>query len=158
LLVGQRLNVGIGSGRKRLNILGAYNPDDHDYVDLRTAEENLNAGTVIALMEKLQARHPDTNRFVLYLDNARYQHAKLVRAWLTDHPHFELHFLPPYSPNLNLIERLWKFLRKHALSCWHETFVAMQTAVANVLDHLDRYTEELQTLMTPKFHLVEAKT
>lgn len=147
----------MGSGRKRLNILGAYSPDDHDYLDIRT-EDNLNAQTVTDLMAKLQDRHPETTRFVLYLDNARYQHAKLVRAWVADHPQFKLHFLPPYSPNLNLIERLWKFLRKHALSCWHPTFAAMQSAVAEVLDHLDRYAEELKTLMTPKFHLVEAKT
>lgn len=52
---------------------------------------------------------------------------------------FQLEFLPAYSPNLNLIERLWKFLKKHALSDWHISFEAMQQAVANVLDHLDQY-------------------
>jgi transposase len=146
----------MGSGRKRLNILGAISPDDHDYIDIRCTKENLNAQTVIRLMEQMRAKHPETTRFLLYLDNARYQHAKLVQEWLTRHPEFELHFLPPYSPNLNLIERLWKFLRKHALTRWHETFEAMQTAVADVLDHLDRYGAELQTLLTPKFHLVPA--
>jgi transposase len=65
-----------------------------------------------------------------------------------------LTFLPAYSPNLNLIERLWKFLRKHALQQWHASYEAMQAAVAKVLDHLEDYREELTVLMTERFHLV----
>ena len=63
--------------------------------------------------------------------------------------------LPAYSPNLNLIERLWKFLRKKALNRWHKTFEAMQSAVAEVLDHLGEYRDELATLMTERFAIVE---
>jgi len=66
---------------------------------------------------------------------------------------FELRYLPAYSPNLNLIERLWKFLRKEALQKWHASFEDMQQAVADVLDHLDRYEEQLATLMTERFRL-----
>jgi transposase len=67
---------------------------------------------------------------------------------------FVLDFLPPYSPNLNLIERLWKFLRKQALQQWHATYEAMQAAVAQVLDTLQDYRRELTALMTERFHLV----
>ena len=67
---------------------------------------------------------------------------------------FVLDFLPAYSPNLNLIERLWKLLRKHALQQWHASYEAMQAAVAKVLDHLQDYQEELKTLMVERFHLV----
>ena len=66
---------------------------------------------------------------------------------------FDLKHLPAYSPNLNLIERLWKFLRKEALQKWHPTFEAMQKAVAEVLDNLPGYHEQLKTLMTERFHL-----
>jgi hypothetical protein len=52
-----------------------------------------------------------------------------------------------------LIERLWKFLRKEALQKWHPTFEEMQKAVADVLDNLPKYHEQLQTLMTERFHL-----
>ena len=62
--------------------------------------------------------------------------------------------VPAYSPNLNLIERLWKFLRKHALRQWHDTFEAMQAAVTKVLDNLADYRDELTTLMTEKFHII----
>jgi len=72
LLVGQRFYVGVGNGRKRLNILGAYSPDDHDYVDLRLTRENITGEQFVKLLEALLAKHPDTGRFLLYLDNARY--------------------------------------------------------------------------------------
>jgi transposase len=65
----------------------------------------------------------------------------------------QLKHLPAYSPNLNLLERLWKFLRKEALQKWHPTFEDMQAAVAQVLDNLPRYREQLATLMTERFHL-----
>jgi transposase len=106
----------------------------------------------------MQQRHPETKKFILYLDNARYQHAQAVREWVEAQKaqgvEFVLDFLPPYSPNLNLIERLWKFLRKHALQQWHASYEAMQAAVAKVLDHLQDHREELTALMTEHFHLV----
>jgi transposase len=157
LLVGQRYYVGVGNGRKRLNILGAYCPDDHDYVDLRLTKENITGEQFVKLLEALRAKHPDTEKFLLYLDNARYYSKPVVKEWLAAHREFRLVFLPAYSPNLNLIERLWKFLRKKALNRWHKTFEAMQAAVADVLDHLDNYRDELATLMTERFPIVEVK-
>ena len=75
----------------------------------------------------------------------------MVKEWLAHHPEFHLKFLPAYSPNLNLIERMWKLLRKKAFTRWHKTFEAMEEAVAEVLDHLEDYRDELTTLMTEKF-------
>jgi transposase len=155
LLVGQRFLAGMGSGRKRLNILGAYCPDDHEYLDLRLTRDNINGEQFVNLLRLLRAAHPEAERFVLYLDRARYYGAPVVKAWLRRHPEFELEPLPTYSPNLNLIERLWKFVRKEALSRWHASFEAMQEAVAGVLDHLEKYRPELETLMVEKFHIVE---
>ena len=155
LLVGQRYYVGVGSGRKRLNILGAYSPDDHDYVDLRLTKENITGEQFVNLLERLLAKHPDTEEFILYLDRARYYGSPVVKAWLRRHREFQLEPLPTYSPNLNLIERLWKFLRKETLNRWHETFEAMQEAVAEVLDHLGRYRRELDGLMSEKFHILK---
>jgi transposase len=155
LLVGQRHYVGVGDGRKRLNILGAYSPDDHDYVDLRLTKDNITGEQFVKLLEALLAKHPGTERFILYLDNARYYSKPVVKEWLSRHRQFHPVSLPAYSPNLNLIERLWKFLRKKALNRWHETFEAMQGAVAEVLDHLDRYHPELDSLMTEEFHILK---
>jgi transposase len=154
LLLGQRLLAGMGSGRKRLNILGAYCPDDQEYLDLRLTRDNINAEQFVNLLRLLRATHPETERFLLYLDRAKYYDAPVVHEWLARHPEFELEPLPTYSPNLNLIERLWKFLRTNALSQWHQTFEAMQEAVANVLDHLQDYQKDLSTLMVENFHIV----
>ncbi len=158
LLVGQRLEVGVGGGRMRLNILGAYCPDDHEYLDRRYTDQNLNAQSLMELFTLMMAKHPETKHFRVYLDNARYQHAVVLREWIAAVQQgrgvvFDLKYLPAYSPNLNLIERLWKFLRREALQRWHPTFAAMQQAVAEVLDHLDRYEEQLATLMTERFHV-----
>jgi transposase len=157
LLTGQRFYVGVGNGRKRLNILGAYSPDDHDYVDLRLTKENITGEQFVKLLEALRAKHPGTKRFLVYLDNARYYSKPCVKQWLAAHREFRLVPLPAYSPNLNLIERLWKFLRKKALSRWHVTFEGMQTAVAGVLDRLGDYRDELSTLMTERFAIVEVE-
>jgi transposase len=158
LLVGQRFEVGVGGGRKRLNILGAYCPDDHEYVDRRYTDKNLNAQSLIELFTLLMAKHPETKHFRIYLDNARYHHALVLKEWIAATQQergvlFDLKHLPAYSPNLNLIERLWKFLRKEALQKGHATFEDMQQAVAEVLDHLERYEEQLASLLTERFHL-----
>jgi transposase len=158
LPVGKRLELGVGGGRKRLNILGAFCPDDHEYIDRRYTDKNLTAQSVIELFERMMELHPQTKHFRIYLDNARYQHAKVLKAWVEQTKAdkgvtFDLKHLPAYSPNLNLIERLWKFVRKEALQTWHESFEKMQEAVAGVLDNLCAYKEQLRTLMTERFHL-----
>jgi transposase len=155
LLVGQRLLVGMGSGRKRLNILGAYCPDDHEYIDYRLTRDNINGEQFVNFLRLLRSMHPETERFILYVDGARYYKSPVVKEWLKRHPEFHLSRIPAYSPNVNLIERMWKFLRAKALCRWHKTFEDMQAAVSGVLDHLGEYRAELRTLMTEKFHIIE---
>src|SRR3954452_3021960 len=157
LLTGQRLYVGVGNGRKRLTILGAYCPDDHDDVDRRLTREDITGEQFVKRLEALRAKHPDTEEFLLSMDNARYDSKPCVKEWLADHREFRLVPLPAYSPDLNRIERLWKSLRKKALNRWHVTFEAMQSAVAEVLDRLGDYRDELATLMTERFSIVEVE-
>jgi transposase len=155
LLVGQRLLVGMGSGRKRLNILGAYCPDDHEYIDYRLTRDNVNGAQFVNFLRLLRSAHPETERFILYVDGARYYDSPVVKGWLRRHPEFLLSLIPAYSPNVNLIERLWRFLRAKALCRWHQTFEDMQAAVSEVLDHLEDHRGELRTLMTEKFHIID---
>ena len=151
LLVGQRFLVGVGGGRKRLNVLGGYCPEDHEDLDLRLTRDNINGQQFVNFLRLLRAAHPETERFLLYLDNAKDYHGAVVQEWLARHSEFHLEFLPASSPNLNLIERLGKFLRKKAFTRWHQTFEDMEAAVSAVLDHLEEYRGELITLMTEKF-------
>jgi transposase len=155
LLVGQRLLVGMGSGRKRLNILGAYCPDDHEYIDYRLTRDNINGEQFVNFLRLLRERHPQTEKFILYVDGAKYYGSPVVKEWLKRHREFHLSPIPAYSPNVNLIERMWKFLRAKALCRWHKTFEDMQAAVSEVLDHLEDYRGELRTLMTEKFHIID---
>jgi transposase len=155
LLRGQRFYVGVGNGRQRLNILGAFSPDDHEYLDVRLTRDNINGEQFVNLLRLLRERHPETKKFILYLDNAAYYGKPVVLAWLKRHPQFQLVPLPAYSPNLNLIERLWGFLRRKALNRWHQTFAGMQAAVSAVLDHLEDYHEAIATLMSEDFHILE---
>lgn len=155
LLVGQRLLVGMGSGRKRLNILGAYCPDDHEYIDYRLTRDNINGEQFVNFLRLLREAHPEVERFILYVDGARYYGSPVVKEWLRRHPQFLLSKVPAYSPNVNLIERLWKFMRGKALCRWHRTFEEMQAAISEVLDHLGDYRGELRTLMREKFHIID---
>jgi transposase len=65
LLLGQRLLVGMGGGRKRLNILGADCPDDHEYVDLRLARDHINGAQFVNFLRLLRSLHPETEKFIL---------------------------------------------------------------------------------------------
>ncbi len=155
LLVGQRFLAGMGSGRQRLNILGAYCPDDHESIDYRLTRDNINGEQFVNFLRLLRSIHPEVERFILYVDGARYYSKPVVKEWLRRHPEFHLSRIPAYSPNVNLIERMWKFLRAKALSRWHKTFADMQAAVSEVLDHLEDYGSELRALMTEKFHILD---
>src|SRR5271170_136673 len=157
LLLGQRFLVGMGSGRKRLNILGGYCPDEHEYIDFRLTRDNINGEQFVNFLRLLRSMHPETERFILYVDGAKYYGSPVVKEWLQRHPEFHLSPIPSYSPHVNLIERMWKFMRAKALCRWHKTFEDMQTAVSEVLDHLESYRGELQTLMTEKFHIIDKK-
>ena len=145
-----RMFVRAASGRQRYNVLGALNAVTHELITVINTTY-INAESVCALLRKLAVVGQQVP-ITLVLDNARYQRCTLVQN-LAKELGIELLFLPSYSPNLNLIERLWKFLRKEALQKWHPTFEDMQQAVADVLDNLPQYRTQLDTLMTERFHL-----
>ncbi len=149
---GQRRRIRSNSGRKRYNILGAYCPADGEYIDVR-GSDNVNAQTLQALIDAIRARHPAAGRIILILDNARYNHAKLVREYI-ENSNTELLFLPSYSPNLNLIERLWRFLKAKVLTAYHESFEKFTGEVDKVLDNLTDYADELASLMTENFEIL----
>lgn len=92
----------------------------------------------------------------LVLDNARYQRCDLVQG-LARSLGIELLFLPSYSPNLNLIERVWRFVRKCSLnSTYYQTFEQFQAGIQGCLDNLStKYKQEMATLLTHKFQTFE---
>lgn len=145
-----RLFIRGGSGRKRYSVLGAWNAVTHDLVSL-TTDATVSADTMCALLVKIAAlglQGPST----LVLDNARYQHCALVID-LAKSLNIHLEFLPSYSPNLNLIERLWKFTKKQALYGRHyATFAEFCAAIDGCLAKIPTdHREKLNSLMTHNF-------
>ena len=93
---------------------------------------------------------------VLILDNARYFKAAAVTKWLKDHPKLSLVFLPSYSPNLNLIERFWRFVKERLVkNTYYEKYKTFRANVFRFLNHVDQYNDKLKTLMVEKFEIVK---
>lgn len=150
---GQRRSVPSNSGRQRFNIVGAYSPQATEYVDLETTE-NITAQSILELVRKLEALHPEAERIVLIADNARYNHARVLREYLCG-SRVEMMYLPPYSPNLNLIERLWKFMKKKIRrNRFYATFEQFVMAIRSFFASLSEYADELRTLLTENFEIL----
>ena len=144
------------SGRERVNLnaaLNAYAPTQL----LLDETDCVNAQSTQRLYQQLLAAHPDKARIYVICDNARYYKNKALRAWLADKPICQV-FLPPYSPNLNLIERLWKFLRQKIINTtFYRTKGQFRTAVLDFFTRLNEFGPDLASLLTRKFHIIDAQ-
>jgi len=149
-----RVFIQAPSGRQRFNVLDALNAITHELITI-TNDAYINAESVCALLEKI------ANLYVgipisIFLDNARYQKCALVREKAKS-LNIELCFLPAYSPNLNLIERMWKFVKKKCLySKYYEKFPAFKTAISKCLDEtMTTHKSDLDSLLSLRFQLFQ---
>ena len=145
------------SGRYRFNVLGALDAISLQLVTV-TNDSYINAQSVGQLLLKLRRLWPD-DRLTVVLDNARYQHCRFVLD-VAAALEIELLFLPPYSPNLNLIERLWKFVKKECLATqYYASFEPFKAAITSCLAHThDIHKEKLATLLTLNFQTFDNVT
>jgi transposase len=149
-----RIYVRAASGRQRFNVLGAWNAVTRELVAV-TNTTVVNTDTMCELLRRI-ANLGLTGPITLVLDNARYQRNAVVQA-LAAELGLSLLFLPSYSPNLNLIERLWKFMKRRAFyGRYHPTFSDFRAAIQEVQNGLStKYAEGLATLMTLNFQQFE---
>jgi transposase len=150
----QRLFVKSPSGRKWFNVLGALNAITHEVI-LVTNDSYITASQVCELLRTI-ANLGITIPITLVLDNARYQKCLVVQD-LAKSLKIELLYLPTYSPNLNLIERLWKFVKKKCLyGKYYEDFSQFSSAISGCLNdaHL-HHAKELNSLLTLRFQCFE---
>jgi transposase len=150
-----RLLIRGASGRQRYRVRGAWNAVTHELVSI-TTDATVSAETMCALLRKI-ATLGLQGPIRLVLDNARYQHCALVMN-LAKNLNIQLAFLPSYSPNLNLIERLWKFVKKQVLYGRHyATFHEFREAIDGCLAKIPtEHREKLQSLMTHNFQTFDA--
>lgn len=140
------------TGRQRININGALNADNLD-VTIKI-DDAVNAQSTIELFRKLEEKYPKANRIVVICDNARYYRSKIVKEYV-EKSRIELKFLPPYAPNLNLIERLWRFMNKKIRdNKYYEKFHEFRSAIYGFFEKIPDYHEELSRLLTWKFRVV----
>jgi transposase len=149
-----RIFVRAASGRQRFNVLGAWDAVARRLIAV-TNTTVVNTETMCELLRKIAAEGL-AGPITLVLDNARYQHNAAVKA-LASELGIALLFLPSYSPNLNLIERLWKFIKRRSLyGRYHPTFADFRAAIEETLDGLPtKHAEQLETLMTLNFQLFD---
>lgn len=144
--------VKTNSGRERINLHGALSLRNHRAVVLE--EKTINHNSTLKLLRRLKTIQPK-GKIYLILDNASYYHAKEVKPWIKKHRRFKLVFLPSYSPNLNLIERLWRFFhQKVTWNHYFETFEEFRRTSLRFFKNLNLYEKELSTLLTDNFQLV----
>ena len=102
----------------------------------------LNGESTIRFLEKIEQAYPPKKRVYLFLDNARYYKNQKVKAFL-ETSKIEVHYLPPYSPNLNPIERLWKWIKQRVLyNTYYERFDDFKEAVIGFLESFSRMDPE----------------
>jgi transposase len=149
-----RIFVRAASGRQRFNVLGAWNAVTRELIAVSNTTV-VNTETMCELVRKIAAVGL-TGPITLVLDNARYQRNAVVQG-LAKQLGITLLYLPSYSPNLNLIERLWKFIKRRALyGRYHPSFAEFQAAIQEVLDGLSTtHAEGLKSLMTLNFQRFE---
>lgn len=134
---GVRKEICANSGRSRLNLSGAI-----DLISKKLhfqEDKTLNADSTITFLKKIEDAYPTKNIIHLFSDNARYYKNKAVKAYL-EKSKVKLHFLPPYSPNLNPIERLWKWMKERVMyNTYYEYFEDFKSAIIGFLESVSTF-------------------
>lgn len=152
---GSRPAVRATSGRKRLNLYGAFNLEEMrlTYVE----GEQIDGEATLRLLRKIEADYPARTRIHVFLDNARYNHARMLKPWL-ERPErrLKLHYLPPYCPHLNPIERLWGVMHRHAAhNRRYGSFRQFADAILGFFDEtLPARSESMIDTITDKFRVI----
>ena len=151
---GERFEVKTNSGwKKRVNICGAIEIDTHEVIT--RSFSTINKNSICDLLKLIRKKHPDLEKKIyIVLDQASYHRAKKVKK-LARKLKIRLKYLPPYSPNLNPIERLWKFMKKKVTyNKYFEKFDDFKKSLIDFFRGIRKYKDELETLITDNFPIL----
>lgn len=159
---GVRKEIPANTGRSRLNLSGIIDVVNHNV--LVHEDITLNAASTIRFFQKIEEAYPNKKRIHVFCDNASYYRNKTVQKYL-ETSKIMLHFLPPYSPNLNPIERLWKWMKERVIyNTYYEHFDDFREAVLGFFAILSTVAAEsilgqsLRSRVRDKFHPIGAST
>ena len=146
---GERRALPTNSGRARLNLHGAINAETMEMTVIES--DTVNKDSTLQLLELIEKKYPAAKEIHVILDNAPYHYSKEVRGW-AENSRINLVFLPSYSPQLNLIERVWKFFKKKVLyNQYHPTLEDFRSAAIKFFNNIGHYTRELASLLDGGF-------
>lgn len=149
---GQQKLLRTNTGRKRVNINGALEVESKQVIHVQC--DSINSQSTIDLLEKLQ-KHQPIGRIICILDNARYYKSKLLKDYLNNHSRIEFMYLPAYSPNLNVIERLWLILKKNVVyNKYYPKFSEFENAVQSFFEREVWKQKEFENYLIDKFHIL----
>jgi len=150
---GKDVNTLSNTGRQRININGALDIETKEIIERE--DEKINSISVIRLFEKIEAINQKAKNIYVIADNAKYHRSKEVKEYLA-RSKISLIFLPSYSPNLNLIERVWKLFKDKVIrGKYYERFDKFKSAVHGFFENINIYHEELETLLTERFQVIK---
>jgi transposase len=115
----------------------------------------VNAQTTIQLFKKVEETYSQADTIYLFVDNAPYYRSQVLAEYVKS-SRIELVFLPAYSPNLNLIERLWKWMKKKVINTfYYPTFCEFKQAVMGLFENVHDYKDELRQTIGTKMRLIK---
>lgn len=135
--------------QKRVNIIGAINLENHQ-VEYQKVDW-VNAESIKAFLSQLEKQHPDKKSIHLIWDNAGYHKSNEIKKFVSQ-TKIKLHYLPPYSPNLNPIERLWKIMHEQVTyNRYYEKFKDFTEGILGFFENIEKYRTIIQSRITDKF-------
>jgi len=142
------------TGRKRLTILGALNPVNYNLSSV-LLEGMVDKDVTKAALKSLRNTHDDGIPIIIIMDNAKYNRAYLVQDYAKTLG-IEIKYLPPYAPNLNLIERIWKFLKKKLKNKYIEKFEVFKQWIFDFCRNFEIYHDEVSKLISNRIQIIKA--
>jgi len=156
ILKGADKELPANCGRQRLNLNGAIDAESHEAIVINSP--TIDADSTLELLRRIEEANPETTSIYVIADNAAYYHSRKVADYLAT-SRITLAFLPPYSPNLNLIERLWKYFRKEVIhNRYYSSFAEFTEQCLCFFECLSDHADRLKSLLTFNFHLFNQGT
>jgi len=147
---GEKRQLKTNSGRQRLNLHGAVNAETMEITIIES--ETINRDSTVQLLEILDNKYSYLSQLIVILDNASYHYSQEVRDVVNASPRLKLVYLPPYSPELNLIERVWRFFKKNVLyNKYYENLAEFRKAAIEFFKTIGDRTDELSSLLSGGF-------